>query len=73
MKHCIPGQPELEANFPALGFGQISLSYPLDKDGNILGLNKAPAVELAKAHKESLVWTRNLTREQIIFSQRTLT
>jgi outer membrane protein len=59
--------PDTRAEFPMLGFGSVELSYPLFKDGSILGLNEAPAVGSAKAQKAALVWTKDLTREQVIF------
>lgn len=50
-----------------LGFGSVALNYNLYKDGSIFGLNDAPAVEVAKAQKTALTWTKDLKREQIIF------
>jgi multidrug efflux system outer membrane protein len=43
------------------------LTYPLFKDGSILGLNNAPAVAEKKAKKQALAWTVNLTREEVIY------
>ncbi len=42
------------------------LSYPLFKDGSILGLNKAPAVASKDAKKRGLAWTSQLRRDQVI-------
>ena len=42
------------------------LTYPLFKDGSILGLNNAPAIAEKKAKKQALAWTVNLTREEVI-------
>ncbi len=39
------------------------LTYPLFKDGSILGLNNAPAIAEKKAKKQALAWTVNLRRE----------
>ena len=49
-----------------LGYGSLSLNYNLYKDGSVLGLNDAPAVNIAKAQKTVLTWTKDLKREQII-------
>jgi len=43
------------------------LTYPLFKDGSILGLNNAPAIAEKKAKKQALAWTVNLTREDVIY------
>src|SRR5215472_6389252 len=44
------------------------LSYPLFKDGSILGfLNNPPPIAEKKAKKQALAWTVNLTREQVIY------
>jgi multidrug efflux system outer membrane protein len=43
------------------------LTYPLFKDGSILGLNNAPAIAERKAKKQALAWTVNLRREDVIF------
>src|SRR5713226_7403047 len=43
------------------------LTYPLFKDGSILGLNNAPAIAEKKAKKQALAWTVNLTREEVIY------
>jgi outer membrane protein TolC len=43
------------------------LTYPLFKDGSILGLNNAPAIAEKKAKKQALAWTVNLRREDVIF------
>src|SRR5437773_2484163 len=43
------------------------LSYPLFKDGSILGLNNPPAIAEKKAKKQALAWTVNLTREEVIY------
>ncbi len=43
------------------------LTYPLFKDGSILGLNNAPAIAEKKAKKQALAWTVNLTREAVIY------
>jgi outer membrane protein TolC len=45
----------------------LKLTYPLFRDGSIFGLNDAPAVESAKAQREALDWTKNLTREDVVF------
>src|SRR5712691_11390896 len=43
------------------------LTYPLFKDGSILGLNNAPAIAEKKAKKQALAWTVNLKREDVIY------
>ena len=43
------------------------LSYPLFRDGSILGLNNAPSVAEKKARKQALAWTVNLTREEVTY------
>jgi outer membrane protein TolC len=43
------------------------LTYPLFKDGSILGLNNAPAIAEKKAKKQALAWTVNLRREDVIY------
>ena len=43
------------------------LRYPLFMDGSILGLNNAPAIAEKKAKKQTLAWTVNLTREEVIY------
>jgi outer membrane protein TolC len=45
------------------------LSYPLFKDGSILGLNvnDAPAIAAKRAQKEALAWITNLKREDVIY------
>jgi outer membrane protein len=55
-----------------VGLGAVELysarlSYPLFKDGSILGLNNAPAIAEKKAKKQALAWTVNLTREAVIY------
>jgi multidrug efflux system outer membrane protein len=45
----------------------LKLTYPLFRDGSIFGLNDAPAVESFKARREALEWTKNLTREEVIY------
>jgi multidrug efflux system outer membrane protein len=42
------------------------LSYPLFKDGSILGLNNGPAVAGKEARKRNLAWTNKLARDQVI-------
>ncbi len=42
------------------------LSYPLFKEGSILGLNKGPAVASKEARKRNLAWTSRLRRSQVI-------
>ncbi len=49
-----------------LGYGSLALNYNLYKDGSIFGLNDAPAVDVAKAQRTVLTWTKDLKREQII-------
>ena len=44
-----------------------NLQYPLFKDGSILGLNDAPAVESKRAQEKALSWTTHLTREEVIY------
>jgi len=43
------------------------LTYPLFKDGSILGLNNAPTIAEKKAKKQALTWTVNLRREDVIY------
>jgi outer membrane protein TolC len=43
------------------------LTYPLFKDGSILGLNNAPAIAEKKAKRQALAWTVNLRREDVIY------
>jgi outer membrane protein TolC len=43
------------------------LNYPVFKDGSIFGFNDAPAVELRRAEKDALEWTRHLNREDVIY------
>ena len=43
------------------------LLYPIFKDGSIFGFNDAPAVELKRAQRDALEWTRHLNREDVIF------
>jgi outer membrane protein TolC len=43
------------------------LTYPLFKDGSILGLNNAPTIAEKKAKKQALAWTVNLRREDVIY------
>ncbi len=42
------------------------LSYPLFKDGSILGLNNGPALAGAQAKKRNLAWTQRLRREEVV-------
>ncbi|CAN5516411.1 AdeC/AdeK/OprM family multidrug efflux complex outer membrane factor [soil metagenome] len=42
------------------------LSYPLFKDGSILGLNTSPAEASKLARRRNLAWTARLRREQVI-------
>ena len=42
------------------------LTYPLFKDGSILGLNNAPAIAEKKAKRQTLAWTVSLRREDVI-------
>ncbi len=42
------------------------LLYPIFQDGSIFGFNDAPAVELKRAQKDALEWTRHLDREDVI-------
>lgn len=42
------------------------LSYPLFRDGSILGLNTAPAEAGKLAKKRNLAWTSKLRREEVI-------
>jgi outer membrane protein len=42
------------------------LSYPLFKDGSILGLNNGPAVAGEEAKKRGLAWTNKLTRDEVV-------
>lgn len=42
------------------------LSYPLFRDGSILGLNTAPAEASKLARKRNLAWTSKLRREEVI-------
>ena len=42
------------------------LSYPLFRDGSILGLNTAPAEASALARRRNLAWTSRLRREDVI-------
>jgi outer membrane protein TolC len=42
------------------------LSYPLFKDGSILGLNTAPAEASKLARRRNLAWTSKLRREDVI-------
>ncbi len=42
------------------------LSYPLFRDGNILGLNTGPAEAGKLAKKRNLAWTAKLRREEVI-------
>jgi outer membrane protein TolC len=42
------------------------LSYPLFRDGSILGLNTAPAEASKLARRKSLAWTSRLRREDVI-------
>jgi outer membrane protein TolC len=42
------------------------LSYPLFKDGSILGLNTGPAEASKLARKRNLAWTSRLRREEVI-------
>jgi len=45
------------------------LSYPLFRDGSILGLNvnDAPPIALKRAQAEALAWTTHLKREDVIY------
>jgi outer membrane protein TolC len=42
------------------------LSYPLFRDGSILGLNTAPAEASKQARRRNLAWTSRLRREDVI-------
>lgn len=42
------------------------LSYPLFRDGSILGLNTSPAEAIKLARRRNLAWTARLRREQVI-------
>ncbi len=42
------------------------LTYPLFKEGSILGLNTAPAVASRQARTRNLAWTSRLRREEVI-------
>jgi len=42
------------------------LSYPLFRDGSILGLNTAPAEASKLARRRNLAWTSRLKREEVI-------
>jgi outer membrane protein TolC len=52
-----------------LGIFDARLSYPLFRDGSILGLNvnDAPAIALKRAQSEALAWTIHLKREDVIY------
>jgi len=52
-----------------LGIFDARLSYPLFRDGSILGLNvnDAPAISLKRAQAEALAWTIHLKREDVIY------
>src|SRR5262249_7936864 len=52
-----------------LGIFDARLSYPLFRDGSILGLNvnDAPAIVLKRAQAEALEWTTHLKREDVIY------
>ena len=43
-----------------------NLSYPLFRDGNILGLNTGPAESSKLARKRNLSWTSKMRREEVI-------
>ena len=65
------GQPRKKDNtidFGHVWVGGAELTYPIFKDGSFLGLNNAPAVASAKAKQAALAWTKNQTREDIIFT-----
>lgn len=53
--------------FGALDIFGAKLTYPLFRDGSILGLNNPPAVQAKRAHEEALEWTAHLTREEVIY------
>jgi outer membrane protein TolC len=43
------------------------VDYPIFQDGSIFGFNDAPAVEIKRAQKDALEWTRHLDREDVIY------
>src|SRR5438093_3805884 len=66
------GDSNVASSLNTVGLGAVEiysarLSYPLFKDGSILGLNNPPAIAEKKAKKQALAWTVNLTREEVIY------
>jgi outer membrane protein TolC len=66
------GESNVASSLNTVGLGAVEiysarLTYPLFKDGSILGLNNAPAIAEKKAEKQALAWTVNLTREAVIY------
>jgi outer membrane protein TolC len=56
---------QVGATFIAI-FG-ANVTYPIFKEGSIFGLNDAPAVEKSRAQTHALEWTKDLTREEVIY------
>ena len=49
-----------------VGFGAVTLDYPLYANGSILGLNTPPAVAMAKANYNKQGWAIRLTEQDVI-------
>lgn len=63
-----PNKPQNSRTVSGAGVEVYSahLSYPLFKDGSILGLNTGPAEASKLARKRNLAWTAKLRREEVI-------
>lgn len=59
-------QNSRQVDLGEVGVYTAHLSYPLFKDGSILGLNNPPAVASKQARKRNLAWTTQLRREEVI-------
>ena len=60
------GVNQRESDLGAVEIYSAHLSYPLFRDGSILGLNTAPAEASKLARRRNLAWTSRLRREDVI-------
>ncbi len=65
-----PDNPNSSSDRSVSGAGveiySAHLSYPLFRDGSIMGLNVSPAEESRLARRRNLAWTARLRREEVI-------
>lgn len=63
---AVGGNSSRGVNSAAVQLYSAHLSYPLFRDGNVLGLNTGPAEASKLARRRSLAWTSKLRREDVI-------